>query len=210
MRLPETGVAQPAQGPPTTLVCFGERQGPCHRITINKPAGRMPEPLLLEVRPHRVVQEMGPTLVLNRYSHKNMPFELEQLTRIFNRTSGYCHICHKKLCRCNYGQLGKRGAWEVEHSVPQCKGGSHHGNNLYAACIKCNRDKGKLTTRTVRGWNGLTKAPMSVKRREAARAENTFLGLVGGRPRRVCLGWPAWLGHWDRRWRQVWKLVESR
>ena len=73
--------------------------------------------------------------------------------------------------------------------MPQCKGGSHHGNNLYAACIKCNRDKGKLTTRTVRGWDGLTKAPMSVQRREAARAEHVS-GLVGGGLAGFALGGP--------------------
>lgn len=140
-----------------------------------------------------MVQAPAPTLVLNPHSHTNMPFELEQLTRIFNRTSGYCHICHKKICRHNYGKLGKRGAWEVEHSVPQCKSGSHHGNNLYAACITCNRDKGRLTTRTVRGWNGHSKAPMSVERREAARAENTFLGLVGGGLAGLALGGPIGL-----------------
>jgi len=120
-----------------------------------------------------------------------MAFEIEQLARIFNRTSGYCHICRKKLCRKNYGQLGQRGAWEVEHSVPQCKGGSHHGNNLYAACIKCNRDKGAMTTRTVRGWHGHTRAPMPIERREVAQAENTFLGSVGGGLVGLLLGGPV-------------------
>lgn len=109
-----------------------------------------------------------------------MSFDPEQLRRIFDRTSGYCHICHKKLCRNNYAQFGKRGAWEVEHSLAQCKGGSDHCNNLYAACIPCNRKKGKLTTRTARGRNGHRKAPMSTARRDAARTENTILGMVGG------------------------------
>ena len=69
--------------------------------------------------------------------------------------------------------------------MPQCK--------LNAACIKCNRDKGRLTTRTVLGWNGHSKAPMSVERREAARAENTFLGLVGGGLAGLALGGPVGL-----------------
>lgn len=122
-----------------------------------------------------------------------MSFASEQLNRIFKRTSGYCHICRKKLCRNNYGEFGQRGAWEVEHSVPQCKGGSDRSNNLYAACIPCNRDKGKLTTRTARRWNGHTKAPMSVERRNAARAENTFLGAVGGAFAGLALGGPVGL-----------------
>lgn len=120
-----------------------------------------------------------------------MSFQPEQLSRIFDRTSGYCHICRKKLCRNNYGQFGKRGAWEVEHSLAQCKGGSDHGNNLYAACIKCNREKGKLTTRTVRGRHGHTRAPMPIERRETARAENTFLGMVGGGLAGLLLGGPV-------------------
>jgi 5-methylcytosine-specific restriction endonuclease McrA len=37
---------------------------------------------------------------------------------------------------------GERGVWEVEHSVARAKCGSNHGNNLYAACITCNRSKG--------------------------------------------------------------------
>jgi hypothetical protein len=110
-----------------------------------------------------------------------MTFEKEQLDRIFQRTGGMCHLCHKPLCRKNYAIYGTRGAWEVEHSVPQCNGGSHHGNNLYAACISCNRSKGKVTTRTARRWNGKTRAPMSLKRRKQAQTENTvILATVGG------------------------------
>jgi hypothetical protein len=109
-----------------------------------------------------------------------MPFDHIQLNRIFDRTSGHCHICRKKLCRSNYGCVGKRGAWEVEHSVAQCNGGTHHGNNLYAACCDCNRKKGSLPTPTALRWHGHTRAPMSVKKREVARTENTILGMVGG------------------------------
>ena len=109
-----------------------------------------------------------------------MPFDSKQLDGIFRRTSGLCHICHKKLCRKNYGSFGSRGAWEVEHSVPQCGGGTHRSNNLYAACISCNRSKGKITTRTVRRWNGQTRAPMSSERRKSARDENTFVAAAFG------------------------------
>ncbi len=120
-----------------------------------------------------------------------MAFTSEQLTRIFDRTSGYCHICHKKLCRSNYGKVGRRGAWEVEHSVPQCKGGSDHGNNLYAAHILCNRKKGKVTTRTARGWSGHSKAPLSTEKRRVARAQNTVLGMLGGGIAGFAVGGPV-------------------
>jgi hypothetical protein len=120
-----------------------------------------------------------------------MAFDSNQLTRIFNRTSGKCHICRKKLCRNNYGEFGRRGAWEVEHSVAQCKGGTDHCNNLYAACVSCNRRKGKLTTATARSWHGHTKAPMSVDRQEKARIENTVLGMLGGSLAGLAVGGPV-------------------
>src|SRR2546422_114135 len=109
-----------------------------------------------------------------------MTYTQQQLDTIFQRTSGYCHICWKKLCRNNYGKFGSKGAWEVEHSIAQCNGGTHHGNNLYAAHITCNRNKARLTSRTARKRNGKTCAPMSVTRRKKARKENTFLGAVSG------------------------------
>lgn len=109
-----------------------------------------------------------------------MAFEKVQLERIFSRTSGHCHICWGKLCRKNYGQFGKRGAWEVEHSIARANGGTDHGNNLFPAHIACNRQKGGLTTRTVRNRNGKTRAPMFTMRRDQAQNENTVLGAVFG------------------------------
>lgn len=103
-----------------------------------------------------------------------------QLDQIYRRTSGYCHLCHSKLSRKNYATAGKKGAWEVEHSVPRSKGGSNHPNNLFAACISCNRDKGIMTTRTARGWNGKQRAPLSPSKRKAAKIENGMLGAACG------------------------------
>jgi 5-methylcytosine-specific restriction endonuclease McrA len=76
-----------------------------------------------------------------------MPFDKQTLTRIYKRTSGYCHLCHAKLSIKNYGQLGKKGSWQVEHSVPRSKGGTDHLNNLFPACVTCNGDKSNKTTR---------------------------------------------------------------
>ena len=100
-----------------------------------------------------------------------MPFTDEQLSRIFDR----CHICGRKLCFSNYGQFGRRGDWEVEHSNPRCNGGSDRLCNLYAAHISCNREKGAMATRTVRAWNGRTNAPLS-KQRKAQICGNNRLG----------------------------------
>ena len=88
-----------------------------------------------------------------------------KLERIYRRTDGQCHICRKRLCFSNYGAIGKRGAWEIEHSRPRSKGGTDHLNNLYAACISCNRSKGNGTTASARGGNGYRTAALSEKRK---------------------------------------------
>ncbi len=90
-----------------------------------------------------------------------MKFDDETLDQIFHRTDGQCHICRKKLSFKNYGSIGKRGAWEVEHSRPRSKGGTNHLNNLYAACVRCNRSKGNGTTTSARAQNGYRQAPLS-------------------------------------------------
>ena len=77
-----------------------------------------------------------------------MGFSVETRWRIYDRPSGYCHICGRKLSFQNYGIIDARGAWEVEHSIPWAFGGTDHLNNLYPACISCNRGKGTYSTRT--------------------------------------------------------------
>lgn len=108
-----------------------------------------------------------------------MRFTKELLDQIYRKTSGYCHLCHSKLPRKNHGRHGTRGSWHVEHSVPRTKGGTDHLNNLKPACISCNLDKSATTTRTARGWNGKTRAPLSVEKRNQAKSENALLGAVG-------------------------------
>jgi hypothetical protein len=110
-----------------------------------------------------------------------MAFNDEALSRIFDRTDGRCHICGKRLCFQNYGASGRRGAWEVEHSIPRARGGTDHANNLFAACIPCNRAKGKVTTRTARRWNDRTAAPFSRKKKAKIRKSNAVKGgAIGG------------------------------
>ena len=113
-----------------------------------------------------------------------MSFSDETRSRIYDRTGGNCHLCGKKLSFQHYGIVGARGAWEVEHSIPQSLGGTDHLNNLYAACIPCNRGKGTISTRTVRAWNGRFRAPLSRTQRQAIRNRNGWtgaaIGLVAG------------------------------
>ena len=91
-----------------------------------------------------------------------MVYDKNTLQNIYNRSSGYCHICRKKLSLINYGKNRKRGAWEVEHSCPRSKGGSDNLNNLYAACVSCNRKKGTHTSKTARHRHGFKRAQRTV------------------------------------------------
>lgn len=97
--------------------------------------------------------------------YRQMKYSQEKLDSIYKRTHGHCHLCRKTLARKNYGRLGSRGAWEVEHSKPRSKGGTDHGNNLYAACISCNRSKRSRSTSSLRAINGFKAAPFSQKQK---------------------------------------------
>ncbi len=107
-----------------------------------------------------------------------MGYTDEELTDIFERTDGCCHLCSSRIAFSNYGRLGARGAWEVDHSNPRANGGTDRLNNLYAACISCNRSKGTRATRVVRGWRGYRAAPFSTTKRESLRLRNALLGAV--------------------------------
>lgn len=109
-----------------------------------------------------------------------MRYDKTLLTQIYRRTSGYCHLCHSKLAFKNYGRPDKRGGWEVEHSVPRSKGGTDHLNNLFPACVGCNHDKSNRTTRTARGWNGKTCAPLNREKRKQAKFESGLAGAIAG------------------------------
>jgi hypothetical protein len=105
-----------------------------------------------------------------------MAYDPAVLRRTFDRTEGRCHICHKTMCFNNYAKLGGRAAWEVEHSKARGNGGTDHGNNLYAAHIRCNRSKGVLTSRTARARNGFSRSPYSPNERR----ENAITGATVG------------------------------
>jgi len=110
-----------------------------------------------------------------------MPYNNQTLRRIYDKTTGYCHICGKKLSFSNYGLIDEKGAWEVEHSNPRAKGGQDHLNNLFAACIACNREKKDVTTQTARSWHDRKKAPLSKTQRKKAKRSNAIAGaIIGG------------------------------
>ena len=110
-----------------------------------------------------------------------MAYSNERLNDIFDRTSGYCHICGGKLVFGNYANFGARGAWEVEHSRPRCEYGSERLCNLYPAHVCCNRSKQAKSTRYARAQYGRTRAPLSVSRRGQAKSDNAIVaGFLGG------------------------------
>lgn len=120
-----------------------------------------------------------------------MTFTDDELDRIYARTGGDCHLCGGRLARSNYGRMGRRGAWEVDHSKAQAAGGSHHGNNLFPAHISCNRSKQANSSRAVRQQNGLQCAPPSTARRKRVRAQNTAAGGLIGAGFGYILGGPV-------------------
>jgi hypothetical protein len=115
----------------------------------------------------------------------------EHLTAIYERTDGDCHICARRLAFANYGRFGERGAWEVEHSIPRVLGGTDHANNLYAACIPCNRQKRHGSTRSARARYGRTAAPLSAQRKDELRMRNLIYGAMIGLMVAWMLEWPA-------------------
>ena len=73
-------------------------------------------------------------------------FSNEDLNEIYDKNGGYCWHCQKKLSFNNYGRLGAKGAWEVDHSHPLSRGGTDSFRNWVPSCIPCNRSKGDLSS----------------------------------------------------------------
>ncbi len=61
---------------------------------------------------------------------------------VYEKCDGKCEYCGKRLSIKNHGRPGERGAWEIDHSRSRANGGTDHLNNLVAACVDCNQDKG--------------------------------------------------------------------
>ncbi|MBX3165094.1 MAG: HNH endonuclease [Bacteroidetes bacterium] len=110
-----------------------------------------------------------------------MKTSIERKKAIFQKTDGYCHICHSKLGFSNYGRQSTKGAWQIDHSKAKANGGSNHMNNLFAACISCNIQKGTKRTKTTRAQYGNTRAPFSKAKKQKIKNGNTAVGgVIGG------------------------------
>ena len=120
-----------------------------------------------------------------------MAYDAERLNAINDRTNGYCHICHKKVAFKNYAQPGARGAWEVDHSIARARGGTERLNNLFPACIPCNRGKMIASSRSARAAYGETRAPRSLAAQARVRTEHTAMGALAGGFIGMLAGGPA-------------------
>lgn len=107
-----------------------------------------------------------------------MAYTKEQRKKIHRKTNGKCHLCHCRLAFADYGIT-----WHIDHSKPRAQGGTDHGNNLYAACIKCNCSKADGSNRATRSANGVKRSPLSREGRQKKRVGNMFagggIGLLG-------------------------------
>jgi 5-methylcytosine-specific restriction endonuclease McrA len=70
-----------------------------------------------------------------------MSYTENELNDIYDKTFGYCFYCDMKLAFTNYGRVGSRGAWEVDHFVPKRSRGIHNTYNWVPACVHCNTVK---------------------------------------------------------------------
>ncbi|MCC6652845.1 MAG: HNH endonuclease [Candidatus Eisenbacteria bacterium] len=105
----------------------------------------------------------------------------EELERIYDSTSGRCHLCGKRLAWTNYGAAkDKRGAWHVDHSRPLARGGGDDLRNTKPACVSCNCSKQAGHNRTIRARHGRTRAPLSRRRREEEKLKQGFAGAAAG------------------------------
>jgi len=73
-----------------------------------------------------------------------MGYRNEDLNDIYDRTGGYCFYCDMRLSWMNYGKVGVRAAWEVDHFIPIRSNGAHQFYNLVPACVGCNTEKSSL------------------------------------------------------------------
>ncbi|MCY1083748.1 HNH endonuclease [Archangium lansingense] len=66
---------------------------------------------------------------------------------VYEKDKGKCRYCGKRLSIKNHGKTGSRGAWQIDHSRSRRNQGTDHLNNLAAACVACNQEKGGRNAR---------------------------------------------------------------
>jgi len=61
--------------------------------------------------------------------------------QVYEKKNGHCWWCGRKIAWANYGRVGERGAWEIDHNHARARGGTDDLRNLVPACVDCNRIK---------------------------------------------------------------------
>jgi 5-methylcytosine-specific restriction endonuclease McrA len=72
-----------------------------------------------------------------------MLYSEEDVNWVYDRTHphGRCFYCCKQLSFANYGIVGAKGAWEIDHFIPLAAGGEDTRRNWVPACVSCNTEK---------------------------------------------------------------------
>lgn len=82
------------------------------------------------------------SITSNRLPRREIPAPIQ--ARILERQGWRCAYCPADLHTSGY---------HIDHKKPLCKGGTHHPNNLCAACPECNQRKGgRMSAREFREW----------------------------------------------------------
>lgn len=73
-----------------------------------------------------------------------MGYNDEYVNWVYDRTRGQCFYCGITLSFKNYGIVGNKGAWEIDHFIPIASKGAHQPHNWVPACVNCNTEKSDM------------------------------------------------------------------
>jgi 5-methylcytosine-specific restriction endonuclease McrA len=73
-----------------------------------------------------------------------MKYNNDDINLVYDRTQGRCFYCGIQLSFKNYGKVGEKGAWEVDHFIPLASNGADQPYNWVPACVSCNTEKADL------------------------------------------------------------------
>jgi 5-methylcytosine-specific restriction endonuclease McrA len=70
-----------------------------------------------------------------------MSYTDDDINWVYDRAGGQCFYRDMRLSFKNYGIVGAKGAWEIDHFLPVRSGGAHQPYNWVPACVDCNTRK---------------------------------------------------------------------
>lgn len=66
------------------------------------------------------------------------------LSKLVKKQGGLCAYCVKPVLL-EPGRFNRHQQATLDHVIPLSRGGLHHWENVVAACVRCNAEKGALT-----------------------------------------------------------------